>query len=201
MLKERSKDVAGVVYGQRKSRHRGGFTVEFDSDRASLKDLIGAVDDSGYKTGLASITLNVGGMTCASCVVHVEHALRDVDGVLSVNVNLASEQAAVEYLPGVGGAAGHAPRCERRRLLRGGRGRGRGRPGRRTSRENSRDRRAAAPDARGLRPGSAHIRRQFPRAGSRGRRPSCRTGTPCGPWPRPCSCGPAGSSTTAHGAD
>ena len=76
-------------------------TVEFDRDRASLTDLISAVDDSGYRTGLATITLNVGGMTCAACVIHVEHALRDVEGVLSVNVNLASEQAKVEYLPGL----------------------------------------------------------------------------------------------------
>ena len=51
--------------------------------------------------GTALITLNIGGMTCASCVVHVEHALKEVDGVLSANVNLATEQAAVEYVPGL----------------------------------------------------------------------------------------------------
>ena len=94
------KEVAGVVSASVNLATEQA-TVEFDSDRASLTDLIGAVDDSGYRTGFASITLNVGGMTCASCVMHVEHALRDVEGVLSVNVNLASEQARVEYLPGM----------------------------------------------------------------------------------------------------
>ena len=94
------KEVAGVVSASVNLATEEA-AVEFDGGRASLTDLIGAVDDSGYRTGLASITLNVGGMTCASCVIHVEHALRDVEGVLAVNVNLASEQAAVEYLPGL----------------------------------------------------------------------------------------------------
>ena len=93
-------DVSGVVSASVNLASEQA-TVEFDHDRASLTDLTSAVDGSGYKTGLANITLNVGGMTCASCVVHVERALRDVEGVLSANVNLASEQASVEYLPGM----------------------------------------------------------------------------------------------------
>ena len=39
----------------------------------------------------------VGGMSCASCVSRVEKALRDVPGVVSANVNLASEKVTVEY--------------------------------------------------------------------------------------------------------
>jgi len=45
------------------------------------------------------LILPVGGMTCASCVAHVEKALRGLDGVFSVNVNLATEKATVEYDP------------------------------------------------------------------------------------------------------
>ena len=37
-----------------------------------------------------TITLLVSGMTCASCVAHVEKALRGVEGVLSATVNLAT---------------------------------------------------------------------------------------------------------------
>jgi Cu+-exporting ATPase len=40
-------------------------------------------------------------MTCASCVVHVEHALEGVPGVVKARVNLATEKAVVEYLPGI----------------------------------------------------------------------------------------------------
>jgi Cu+-exporting ATPase len=45
------------------------------------------------------ITLPVQGMTCASCVVHVEGALKGVEGVTEANVNLATEQAAVALDP------------------------------------------------------------------------------------------------------
>ena len=76
-------------------------TVEFDPERATIPELLEAVDDSGYKAGLALITLNIGGMTCAACVSHVGNALREVDGVVSASVNLATEQATVEYVPGL----------------------------------------------------------------------------------------------------
>ena len=41
------------------------------------------------------ITLSVQGMTCASCVAHVEKALKKVPGVTQANVNLATETASV----------------------------------------------------------------------------------------------------------
>ena len=44
------------------------------------------------------ITLNIEGMHCASCIVHVENALTKLEGVASASVNLATEQATVEYL-------------------------------------------------------------------------------------------------------
>ena len=75
-------------------------TVEFDPEQAAIPDLIEAVGDSGYTAGVSRVTLNIGGMTCAACVSHVGNALREVDGVLSASVNLATEQATVEYVPG-----------------------------------------------------------------------------------------------------
>ncbi len=41
--------------------------------------------------------IHITGMTCASCVARVEVALSSVPGVISANVNLASEKATVEY--------------------------------------------------------------------------------------------------------
>ncbi len=46
------------------------------------------------------INLQIGGMTCASCVSHVEEALKGVSGVKKVVVNLATAKASVEYDPG-----------------------------------------------------------------------------------------------------
>src|SRR5690554_6208509 len=48
----------------------------------------------------ASIQLPVEGMSCASCVGRVEAALRQVDGVESVAVNLATEKADVRLQEG-----------------------------------------------------------------------------------------------------
>ncbi|KAB8140096.1 copper-translocating P-type ATPase [Chloroflexia bacterium SDU3-3] len=45
------------------------------------------------------ITFAVTGMTCASCSGRVERALRKAEGVVEANVNLATEQAHVEYDP------------------------------------------------------------------------------------------------------
>ncbi|WP_248963815.1 heavy metal translocating P-type ATPase [Sphaerisporangium perillae] len=47
----------------------------------------------------ASCTLDIGGMTCASCVRRVERALTAVEGVEVAEVNLATEVAAVTYDP------------------------------------------------------------------------------------------------------
>jgi Cu+-exporting ATPase len=42
------------------------------------------------------VVLDIGGMTCASCVARVEAALRKVPGVTVANVNLATEEAHVQ---------------------------------------------------------------------------------------------------------
>jgi P-type Cu+ transporter len=44
----------------------------------------------------ATIDIGIGGMTCASCVMRVEKALKKVPGVDSATVNLATESARVE---------------------------------------------------------------------------------------------------------
>ncbi|MEN8614673.1 heavy metal translocating P-type ATPase [Dehalogenimonas sp. THU2] len=52
-----------------------------------------------------SLTLFIGGMTCAACVRHVEGALKTVTGVGAVTVNLATGKASVEYDPSLAGLA------------------------------------------------------------------------------------------------
>lgn len=45
------------------------------------------------------VTLQISGMTCVSCVAHVEQALRELPGVSKAVVNLAMGTAKVEYVP------------------------------------------------------------------------------------------------------
>jgi len=48
------------------------------------------------------IVLPIKGMTCASCVAHVEHGLKETPGVSKAVVNLATERATVQYDPAQG---------------------------------------------------------------------------------------------------
>ncbi|MDU9006760.1 Cu+-exporting ATPase [Litoreibacter meonggei] len=77
-------------------------TVRFQSDfPAATGAAIEALSAAGYPARTARVTLNVGAMSCASCVGQVEQALKAAPGILDVAVNLAAETAAVSYLPDV----------------------------------------------------------------------------------------------------
>ncbi|MCL2503592.1 MAG: heavy metal translocating P-type ATPase [Coriobacteriia bacterium] len=45
------------------------------------------------------VTIPIGGMTCAGCVRRVERVVGQLDGVLSVSVNIATEKATCVYMP------------------------------------------------------------------------------------------------------
>ena len=62
-------------------------------------------DRDDERQAAEKVTLNIGGMTCAACVHHVEGALAGVDGVSGATVNLATERATVEYSPNIAGVA------------------------------------------------------------------------------------------------
>ncbi len=80
-------------------------SIEYDPSRVNTKALIDTISDVGYGVAVEKTTFSVGGMTCASCVANIEKALAKVPGVISANVNLASEKATVEYLSGEAGMA------------------------------------------------------------------------------------------------
>ncbi|MBK5226399.1 MAG: copper-translocating P-type ATPase [Thermoleophilia bacterium] len=75
-------------------------TVEYDPAVVTVAGLAAAVNGIGYKAITEKTELAVQGMTCASCVEHVQKALAGVDGVVSAGVNLATERATVEFVPG-----------------------------------------------------------------------------------------------------
>ncbi len=78
----------------------GKASIEYDPTKVNLAKIKDAVSELGYRVAVKKSIFPVGGMTCASCVARVEEALSSVPGVVSANVNLASEKATVEYLEG-----------------------------------------------------------------------------------------------------
>jgi P-type Cu+ transporter len=56
-------------------------------------------DTQGVNGVQGTITVPVEGMTCASCVLRVEKALKKVEGVSAATVNLATEQTTITFDP------------------------------------------------------------------------------------------------------
>jgi len=75
----------------------GKASIEYDPSKVDLAKIKNTISQIGYGVATKKSIFPVAGMTCASCVARVEEALLDVPGVISANVNLASEKATVEY--------------------------------------------------------------------------------------------------------
>ena len=76
--------------------------LEYDPSKTDLIKIKEVVSGLGYGVATRKSIFPVRGMMCATCVGHVEDALRSVPGVISANVNLASEKATIEYVEGIG---------------------------------------------------------------------------------------------------
>ena len=75
-------------------------SIEYDPSKVDLAKIKNTISQLGYGAATKKSIFPVGGMTCASCVARVEEALSSVPGVISANVNLASEKATVDYIEG-----------------------------------------------------------------------------------------------------
>jgi len=74
-------------------------TIEFDPQALTESDLVKVIEGTGYRVAGAreKATFKIGGMTCASCAQTIEKALSKADGVFEAAVNLATEQAVIEF--------------------------------------------------------------------------------------------------------
>ncbi|MEI6045142.1 MAG: heavy metal translocating P-type ATPase, partial [Chloroflexota bacterium] len=91
-------------------------TVDYNPAQVDLKLLVGTIEAIGYKaqpleveqpkpallpllptSAKATTELEIGGMTCASCVARIEKKLKKVEGVEEASVNLATERGTVTY--------------------------------------------------------------------------------------------------------
>ncbi|MEL0168170.1 MAG: heavy metal translocating P-type ATPase [Pseudomonadaceae bacterium] len=70
------------------------------TEPATLVSAKEALNQAGYPPRTQEAQLQLQGLTCAGCVRRTEQALLAVDGVLSAQVNLASQQARVHVLEG-----------------------------------------------------------------------------------------------------
>lgn len=74
--------------------------VTYNPAEASVEEIIEKVKKTGYGVQEEKVNLNVIGMTCAACATRIEKGLNKVEGVTNAAVNLATEKASVEFIPG-----------------------------------------------------------------------------------------------------
>ncbi len=76
-------------------------SVEYDPDEVDMEDISEAVESAGYNVGEGEkVEMPIEGMTCAACAQANEKAIEKLDGVISANVNLATDKATINYIPG-----------------------------------------------------------------------------------------------------
>ena len=79
--------------------------IDFDVEKTSLEDIITTIEKAGYTPVIEEMSFGISGMTCANCSSRIERKLNKLDGVIEANVNLATEQAKVRFLPDMLGFA------------------------------------------------------------------------------------------------
>lgn len=75
----------------------GRAKVGFDPSLISPKEIEDTIESIGYKVEKDTVTLNLEGMSCASCAANIEKILNKTEGVISASVNFPLEKAVVEF--------------------------------------------------------------------------------------------------------
>ncbi|MCI2246450.1 heavy metal translocating P-type ATPase [Xanthomonas sp. PPL568] len=74
--------------------------VDYDPQQVDLPTLRQRIEQAGYAVPTQTLTLELSGLHCASCVASIDAVLAKTPGVLSGHANLASAKARVEIVPG-----------------------------------------------------------------------------------------------------
>ncbi len=72
--------------------------VEYAPHKISLAQIAKLIKDMGYSVVSRRTIFPIEGLHCASCVANAEEAIREVPGVVSAAVNLASARASIEHV-------------------------------------------------------------------------------------------------------
>ena len=73
--------------------------VEYDAGRVDVARLVREVESLGLQVGGTKVKIGIENLRCASCVQFIEEELRSTPGVLDATVNIATQEATVDYLP------------------------------------------------------------------------------------------------------
>jgi Cu+-exporting ATPase len=77
----------------------GVLQVEYDSKKVNIPQMAAVIRSAGFQPGGSNVKIGIENLRCASCVKFIEDELKSTDGVLSATVNIATQEASVDYLP------------------------------------------------------------------------------------------------------
>ena len=75
-------------------------SVTYDPDRTSLSEIYDAIEASGYDPVSETVSIAITDMSCANCAEANRESLESNPGVIRADVNFATDEAQVEYVPG-----------------------------------------------------------------------------------------------------
>ena len=79
----------------------GQATIKYDANTVASKQLVQAIRDVGYDVDIERAELEVVGIVCASCVMAIETALKEIPGVIDQSVNPVTAKAVIDYDPSI----------------------------------------------------------------------------------------------------
>ncbi|MFP9060765.1 heavy metal translocating P-type ATPase [Natrialbaceae archaeon A-chndr2] len=74
-------------------------TVAYDPEVVTLEEIVDAIAEAGFEADTETASVTVMGMSCSTCSGTVQDALEAAPGVVSADVNFASDEARVRYNP------------------------------------------------------------------------------------------------------
>lgn len=77
----------------------GVLQVEYDSKKVNIQQMATVIRSAGFQPGGSNVKIGIENLRCASCVKFIEDELKSTEGVLSATVNIATQEASVDYLP------------------------------------------------------------------------------------------------------
>jgi Cu+-exporting ATPase len=77
----------------------GRLEIQYDAQKVDVSKLVGAVKSIGFQIGGTKVKIGIENLRCASCVKFIEDELKATQGVLNASVNIATQEATVDYLP------------------------------------------------------------------------------------------------------
>ncbi len=84
----------------------GLLRLDYDPQKATLAQMAETIKSAGFTLEKAQVRIGIENLRCASCVKFIEDELLASPGVVNASVNLSTQEASVDYLPGAIGLSG-----------------------------------------------------------------------------------------------